>query len=195
MLADVTLHQDGMHQPFVHTGRGHARYQLEVDQLLQQAGFGHHEAHAKSRCDGLGEAAHVDDTPELIGTRQSDGAARHEICGNVVLHHEETVPLRQAQHLEGLRGAVAGAGGVVQLRVGEVELRLMLAQQALQGRHVGTRRRHGHAHELKATQTQGGKQIAVAWVIHEDRVPRLCEPSGDQIQALARAVGEQDLVR
>ncbi|MCY1495029.1 hypothetical protein D9M68_289210 [compost metagenome] len=100
----------------------------------------------------------------------------------------------ELQHTIGDRQAVAGTGRVLQPGIGEEGLGPVLAQQLGEDLHIRTLGRPGHADDADLVVAQVGQEVDVAGVVHQHAVTRLQQRTDHQVQPLAGALGEDDLL-
>lgn len=103
--------------------------------------------------------------------------------------------LGQLQDPEGVGRREAVRGGLVQHRVGEEGLGLVVAQQGFEGLGGGALAVARDADQLRAVQAQIAEHGVVAWVVHQDAVAGLDQVARGDVQGLGRAVGQHDLLR
>ena len=120
--------------------------------------------------------------------------ARIQIAVDIVLHQRHIVFFRQLQHAVHVRQRGRCARRAMQPRLREEHLGPALFQQALQQGQVVAFLRARHAQQFAAQQPQAKAQVGIARVVDQHRIARMHQPSGNQVQRMAGALRQQDLL-
>ncbi len=178
------------------------RARVDVGQVLgdfqpvDQLRGGHDPAEAQPGEQDLGERPDIDDEARDVERLERSGRLRAEEQASVeaVLHDRQPMPRRHLEEPLPRLGAHREPGRVVGARLAVEQLRRLPLEQAVEMLGIEAAVPHGHRQELRPERAEDLHGARIGRLLDRDEVARIQQGPRDQVEALLRAVDDQDLL-